>query len=173
MPGMTVTIEVVEDPARACAAMLVGRRRRRGHVVLTGGSTPRAAYQGLVQAVHDVGLDLTETTFWFGDERCVPPDDERSNYLMVKQTLFEPLGSANRPERAAHAGRAGAAEGAEAYERELEAAGPPEFDLLLLGVGPDGHIASLFPDQPSLHERHGSWSASRGRVSSRSCRGSR
>ncbi len=153
MPGMTVTIEIVEDPARACAAMLVGPAAGGGDMVLTGGSTPKAAYQGLVKVVHNVGLDLTETTFWFGDERCVPPDDERSNYLMAKQTLFEPLGSANQPNVRRMRGELGAAEGAEAYERELDAAGPPEFDLLLLGVGPDGHIASMFPDQPSLHER--------------------
>src|SRR5690348_7246497 len=73
---VTVEIEVVEDPARACGAMLVGASLGGGHVVLTGGSTPRAAYGELVEAVKNVGLDLSDTTYWLGDERCVPPDDE-------------------------------------------------------------------------------------------------
>jgi len=64
---VTVEIEVVEDPARACGAMLVGASLGGGNVVLTGGSTPRAAYGELVTAVRDVGLDLSDTTYWIGD----------------------------------------------------------------------------------------------------------
>ncbi|MBV9050710.1 MAG: 6-phosphogluconolactonase [Solirubrobacterales bacterium] len=150
---MTVDIEVVEDPARACSAMLVGAATSAGHVVLSGGSTPKAAYEYLVETVKDVGIDLTATTFWFGDERCVPPDDQRSNYLMVKQSMLDPLGEENQPIVHRMQGELGPAEGADAYQRELRAAGPPEFDLLLLGIGPDGHTASLFPDQHTLSER--------------------
>jgi 6-phosphogluconolactonase len=150
---MTVEIEVVGNPARACAAMLVGAATGEGQVVLAGGSTPRAAYAEFVTAVRAVELDLAETTFWFGDERCVPPDDERSNYLMVKQALLDPLGDAAPSNVRRMRGELGPEEGADEYERELRAAGPPAFDLLLLGIGPDGHTLSLFPDQPSLSER--------------------
>jgi 6-phosphogluconolactonase len=150
---MTLEIEVVEDPARACAAMLVGAAAGGGQVVLAGGSTPRAAYEEFVTAVRAVELDLADTTFWFGDERCVPPNDERSNYLMVKQALLDPLGDGAPSNVRRMRGELGHAEAADEYERELREAGPPAFDLLLLGIGPDGHTASLFPDQPSLSER--------------------
>ncbi len=150
---MSVEIEIVEDPARACAAMMVGAAAGGGHVVLAGGSTPRAAYEEFVRAVGAVGVDLRQTHLWFGDERCVPPDDERSNYLMVKRSLLDPLG-ANAP-TAVHrmAGELGPAAAAEAYEEELRAHAPEEFDLVVLGIGPDGHTASLFPGQATLEER--------------------
>jgi 6-phosphogluconolactonase len=150
---MTAEIEVVEDPARACAAMLIGAAAGGGHVVLTGGSTPKAAYEELVKAVQAVEFDLTHTTFWFGDERCVPPDDERSNHLLAQRSLIDPLGEGNQPTVWRMKGELGPTEGADDYERALRAAGPPRFELLLLGLGPDGHCASLFPDQPSLQER--------------------
>ena len=150
---MSVEIEVVEDPARACSVMLVGAAAGGGDIVLAGGSTPKAAYEKLFEAVRDVGIDMTATTLWFGDERCVPPHDQRSNFLMVKQTLLDPLGEANQPKVYRIPGELGPTAAADAYERDLRAAGPPEFDMLLLGMGPDGHTASLFPDQPSLSER--------------------
>ena len=153
MPSVTVEIEVVENPGRVCAAMLVGAVAGGGDVVLTGGSTPKPAYEELVRAVETVGIDLTHTTFWFGDERCVDPDDERSNYLTVKRALLDPLGADNQPAVWRMKGELGPMVGAEDYERALQAAGPPGFDMLLLGVGPDGHTASLFPDQPTLQER--------------------
>jgi 6-phosphogluconolactonase len=150
---MSLEIEVVEDPARACAAMLVGACAGGGQVVLAGGSTPKVAYQELVAAVKAVEVDLTETTLWFGDERCVPPDDERSNYLMVKQALLDPLGEANQPLVRRMEGELGPFDAADAYEQLLREAGPPRFELVLLGIGPDGHTASLFPDQPTVQER--------------------
>jgi 6-phosphogluconolactonase len=150
---VTVEIEILEEPARACAAMLLGAAADGGHVVLTGGSTPRKAYQELVDAVRAVALDLTGTTFWFGDERAVPPDDDRSNFLMAKQSLFEPLGEGNQPQVKRMKGELGFADAADDYERALQEAGAPRFDLVLLGLGPDGHIASMFPQQPSLEER--------------------
>lgn len=150
---MTVEIEVVENPARMCAAMLVGAAAGGGNVVLTGGSTPKAAYQELASVVGAVGIDLKATTFWFGDERCVGPDDERSNYRLAKESLLEQLQDGNQPAVRRMLGELGPTEGADDYERALREAGPPEFDMLLLGIGPDGHMASLFPDQPTLRER--------------------
>lgn len=149
---MSVEIEVVEDPARACAAMLLGAAAGSGHVVLTGGSTPRAAYEEFVHAVRAVDLDLSGTTMWFGDERCVSPDDERSNYQMVKESMLDPLGETGPGSVRRIQGELGPQMGADDYQRELREAGPPQFDLLLLGMGPDGHCASMFPDQASLAE---------------------
>ena len=150
---MSLQIEVVEDPARACAAMMLGVAAGRGHIVLSGGSTPRAAYGAFVDAVGAVGLDVSGATMWFGDERCVPPEDERSNFRMVREALLDPLGDGASPSVIRMKGELGPAPGAEDYERELAESGPDQFDLLLLGIGPDGHCASLFPDQPTLNER--------------------
>jgi 6-phosphogluconolactonase len=150
---MTVEIEVLENPGRACGAMLVGAAIGGGHVVLTGGSTPKAAYAEFAKAVRIVDLDLADTTFWLGDERCVAPDDERSNYGMVKKSLLDPLADLAQPTVKRIKGELGPQAGAEDYERELMDDGPPDFDLLLLGIGPDGHTASMFPDQPSVSER--------------------
>jgi 6-phosphogluconolactonase len=150
---VNVEIEVVDDPARACSAMLVGAAAGGGHIVLSGGSTPRAAYQHFVEAVKSVDLDIANATLWFGDERCVPPDDDRSNYKMVKESMLDPLGDRVLPSVHRMRGELGPHPAADAYERELREAGPPEFDLMLLGIGPDGHTESLFPDQASLAER--------------------
>jgi len=149
---MTVSLEIVADPARACAALMVGAVIGGGDIVLTGGSTPRAAYQHFVEAVRSVGIDLSRTTLWIGDERCVDPEDDRSNYKMIKESLLDPLGErAPRFERMK--GELGPDEGADDYQDILRDAGTPVFDLLLLGIGPDGHCASLFPGQKSLAER--------------------
>jgi 6-phosphogluconolactonase len=150
---MTMQIEVVEDPARACAAMMLGVAAGRGHIVLSGGSTPRAAYEAFVHAVEAVGVDVSGATMWFGDERCVPPDDDRSNYLMVREALLDPLGDHAAPAVVRMRGELDPFDAADEYERSLSESGPDEFDLLLLGIGPDGHCASLFPDQPTLNER--------------------
>ena len=150
---MPLEIEVVDDPGRACSAMLVGVAAGGGHIVLTGGSTPRAAYGEFVDAVDAVGIDVSACTMWFGDERCVPPEDERSNYSMANDAMFSRLGDARLPAIHRVKGELGPDGGAEDYERMLREAGSPRFDLVLLGIGPDGHCASLFPDQPYLGER--------------------
>lgn len=141
-------LRVCADPAAACAELLVAVAARGGQLVLAGGSTPRAAYETAAAR----GGDWSRATVWFGDERCVEPGDERSNFRMVKEALLGRL-SGGQPEVHRIEGERGAAGAADAYERELEAAGRPELDLVLLGLGPDGHTASLFPDQPTLSER--------------------
>jgi 6-phosphogluconolactonase len=135
--------EISDDPARAACELLVGSG---GHVVLTGGSTPRAAYERAAERRTDwVGVE-----FWFTDERCVPPDHEHSNYRMVERALFSRIEGATVHRMQ---GELGPHDGAAAYERELEEAGPDAFDLMLLGLGPDAHIASLFPSDDALGER--------------------
>lgn len=148
-------IKVLEDPVQEFTDELLVAAASGGHVALTGGSTPRAAYERAAgQPEAFAGARL-----WFGDERCVPPDDERSNFGMVKQALLDPLAAAGvQPAYCQRMeGELGHRAGAEAYARELQAMADsprgPEFALILLGIGPDGHIASMFPGQPSLTER--------------------
>jgi 6-phosphogluconolactonase len=150
---VSVNFEVVADPARACAAMMVSAALGGGEIVLAGGSTPKAANENFVEAVKTVGLDLRRTVFWLGDERCVEPDDERSNYRMIAQSLIEPLAGMTDVEVRRIKGELGPDAAADDYEHQLRSAGPPRFDLVLLGIGPDGHTASMFPDQPSVSER--------------------
>jgi 6-phosphogluconolactonase len=145
---LSVRLDVLADPAAACAELLVSTARAGGHVVLTGGSTPREAYER-ASSSPDAWRDAT---VWFGDERCVPPDDDLSNFKLANEALFERLGDV-RPTVHRMRGELGPAAAADEYERELLDAGPPRFDLLLLGLGPDAHIASLFGDQESLSER--------------------
>ena len=137
---------VVDDPAAVAADRLAVAIGDGGHIALTGGSTPRAAYELL--ATMDV--DWTRCTLWFGDERCVPPDDELSNYAMVRAALLDRL-SGEQPAVRRMEGERGPHAGADAYERAL-AEEVTSFDLVLLGLGPDAHCASLYPNDPALDE---------------------
>lgn len=131
--------------------------RERGvfSVALSGGSTPKAAFALLASELADaVPWDRTHV-FW-GDERHVGPDDAESNYRMANEAM---LSKVPLPPENVHrilAEKPAAADAADAYARELEAFfGPgaaPRFDLVLLGMGPDGHTASLFPGTAALSE---------------------
>jgi 6-phosphogluconolactonase len=143
---MTVEITVVEDAeaaAQLVAERLAEQARAGGSIVLTGGSTPRRAYE----LAAELEPDWSRVELWWGDERCVPPDDERSNYGMAKAALLDRLEDAPA---AVHRieGELGRGEGTADYKHEL--AGVGTFDLVLLGLGPDGHVASLFPNFPTL-----------------------
>ena|SRR5579862_657697 len=140
-----VEIRVVADAAEAAqlvAERLAEQARAGGHVVLTGGSTPRRTYE----AAAELESDWSRVDLWWGDERCVPPDDERSNYGMAKEALLDRITA--QPVVHRMRGELGRDAGAAAYARELTGVGT--FDLVLLGLGPDGHVASLFPDFPTL-----------------------
>lgn len=99
----------------------------------------------------ELGADWTRTEVWFSDERCVPPDHEHSNYGMTDAALLSQI-KAQDVHRMR--GELGPADGAADYEREMASVfGPgvvPEYDLILLGIGPDVHLASLFPGNPEL-----------------------
>jgi 6-phosphogluconolactonase len=142
---------VLDDPAAAAAGLIAGVVGAGGQIALAGGSTPRAAYE----RVAGMDVDWSRATLWFGDERCVPPDDERSNYGMVRAALLDRLvGEAPVVHRME--GERGAHEAADGYEqllRETFGDSGPQLDLVLLGLGPDAHCASLFPGQPTLDER--------------------
>ena len=138
-----IDIVVDEHPAQVVAERLAGAARTGGHVVLTGGSTPRRAYE----LAAEIESDWTRLEVWWSDERCVPEDDERSNYGMTKAALLDRVrpGVVHRMR-----GELGRDEGARFYEEELGSL--QRFDLVLLGLGADGHVASLFPEQPTLDE---------------------
>lgn len=146
-----------EAAARAASAIAVAvgaARTARGeaHLCLAGGSTPRRCYQLLGPLLDSWdGVHL-----WFGDERCVPLDDPESNHALLAATL---LAAPLDPPPQVHPVRDAAGDpeaAAAAYEQELRAAlpgEPPRLDVALLGLGEDGHTASLFPDDPVLEER--------------------
>jgi 6-phosphogluconolactonase len=138
-----VVAETAEEAARIVAERLAEAARAGGHVVLTGGTTPKRAYE----LAADLEQDWSNVELWWGDERCAPEDDQRSNFHMARVALIDRV--SGKP-AAAHRmrGELGRDEGSLLYEQELGSL--ERFDLMLLGLGPDGHIASLYPDQPTL-----------------------
>jgi 6-phosphogluconolactonase len=144
-------VVVRDDPAEEAAGRLAAAVEAGSQIVITGGSSPKGCYERLAERE----LPWSGATIWFSDERCVPPDDELSNYGMVRTALLDrlPAADAGGPAVKRMLGERGPHAGAEDYERELrETLGEeaPRLDLALLGLGPDAHVASLFPGQPSL-----------------------
>lgn len=141
------------DPAARLATDLVAFLRARGrvHVAVSGGSTPRALFRILATQFRDAA-EWDCVTIWQVDERCVPPNDSQSNWKMLSEELLSQM-----PEMNAHrmeTERAGAAEDYEAMlRREVADAPVPQLDLVLLGMGADGHTASLFPGTAALDEQ--------------------
>ena len=121
-------------------------RRDTCAIALSGGRTPQPVHAALARGHRD--LDWARIHVYFADERAVPPDDPNSNYRMARESLLDgvPLPAANVHRMEAE--RADLDAAAREYERLL-----PILDVLLLGIGPDGHTASLFPGAPTLEER--------------------
>lgn len=128
-------------------------------VALSGGSTPRAMFQLLAQPPLRDRVDWSRIAVFWGDERTVPPDSPESNYHMARQALLDHVPV---PPEHVHRMRgeldlyAAAAEYEATLRRVFQLGEQPRlpvFDLQLLGIGPDGHTASLFPGTPALHER--------------------
>jgi 6-phosphogluconolactonase len=144
-------IEVLENPAERVAEMLGEAARAGGHIVLTGGSTPKLADEMAARA----GVDWSGATVWFSDERCVPPEHGLSNFRMANDALLGRLDRSARPDVVRMEGELGPEAGAASYEASVRErlGNDPRWDLMVLGLGPDSHVASLFPGKPEVEER--------------------
>ena len=164
MSRMTTTPEITVFPDKehfiAGAAEFMAARaveaidaRGRWTVALAGGGTPKPVYQRLAEPDYAQNIDWQRVHVFFGDERCVPPDDSRSNYRMAREALldFVPLPPENVHRMRGEDDPALAALG---YELEIQrlfrTPTPPAFDLICLGMGDNGHTASLFPGTAAL-----------------------
>ncbi len=163
-PGAAPEVSVFSNPAAladAAADLFVAsaaascRERGSFRVALAGGTTPAEMHRRLGQAPRRDQVDWTKTFVFFGDERCVPPGDAQRNDRAADETLLSrvplPSGSVFRVDTetvdAAARYEAAIRQAFGVWGREV-----PRFDLIVLGVGPDGHTASLFPGHPALEE---------------------
>ncbi|HEX2912129.1 MAG TPA: 6-phosphogluconolactonase [Chloroflexia bacterium] len=158
--------EVAQEGARRFAALAGQAIQAQGRftVALSGGNTPRALHQILASEPYASSIDWQKVFVFFGDERCVPPDHPDSNYRMAAETLLSKVPIPSQNVYRMH-GEDDPAEAAQSYASELQqffklaqAGGPspenfPRLDLIFLGMGPDGHTASLFPGTAALQER--------------------
>ncbi|MBC5815060.1 MAG: 6-phosphogluconolactonase [Candidatus Eremiobacteraeota bacterium] len=148
-------VEIFETPADLAAglAQLIAdcasfaiTERGAFYIALAGGTTPRAAYTLLGEEPMSTEINWDDTFIFFSDERCVPPGDPQSNYKMAEETLLEHI---KIPPHNVHRmrGEDDPAKAAAAYDKILQQdlGENPRFDLILLGMGPEGHTASLFP----------------------------
>jgi 6-phosphogluconolactonase len=139
-----VAIHIVEQWERLAAGWLARAVAAGGHVGLSGGSTPKTAYA----LAADLQPSWANAHVWLCDERVVPLDDERSNFRLVQESVLTRVRAA--PLVHVVETRLGAEEAAARYDEELRGV---TLDLAVMGIGPDGHTASLFPDAPGLDER--------------------
>jgi 6-phosphogluconolactonase len=156
VPGELVTKADPASVAREASRRMAGalgaalKARGRASVALSGGNTPRDAYGALAK---EPGLDWTKIDVFWVDERAVGPTDDRSNYRWAKVTLLD---AARVPPERVHRMPSDSPDldlAAKAYDKAiagLVAQGAPAFDLIVLGVGDDGHTASLFPGDPTV-----------------------
>jgi len=139
-----VEIRVLDDPAAAAGELLAQSAVAGANLALSGGSTVGRAYEVAAR----LQASWRDVHVWFGDDRVVPPDDERSNYRLVRETLLDGLESPPVIHRVY--GEQSAEAAADLYDGELEGVA---LDLALNGIGEDGHTASLFPRAQSLEEK--------------------
>ena len=162
-PGDLRVHKDAEELARAGAQLFIDgaaeaqHARRRFRVALSGGSTPKRVYQLLAAPEFSNKIDWSRVDLFWGDERYVPADDSESNYRMTAEALLDhaPVPSVNIHPVPTEISPPAAA--ASAYEEEIrrvfgQPTSLPEFDLIYLGLGANGHTASLFPHSPALHE---------------------
>jgi 6-phosphogluconolactonase len=144
---------LADEAARRCVALAAAAHRggRRFTIALSGGSTPRALYERLARPPYSGDIDWSNVYVFWGDERLVAPDDPESNFRMARETLLAhvPIPAANIYPIPTVGGTA--EDAARAYAETVAAVvegQPPRFELILLGMGPDGHTASIFPGHP-------------------------
>jgi 6-phosphogluconolactonase len=158
------TLKILEGTA-ALAEQAAGRfinlaaeaqQRRSFMVALSGGTTPHTLYTLLSSEPHRSQVDWTRIDFFFADERAVPPDHAASNYRLASESLFCPAGVLPAQIHRMRGEMEDLNAASNLYTNELMAlveGGIPRFDLIFLGLGPDGHTASLFPNSGVLQER--------------------
>jgi 6-phosphogluconolactonase len=159
-------LEILSDPvavahrsAELFAARVAASRQDPVTIALAGGTTPAAAYKLLSSDSYRHRVDWHRIQFYFGDERAVPPDHPDSNYRLANESLFAPLAIPSAQVHRMKAEMEELDDAAQEYTEELKPLvtnGAPQLDLILLGVGADGHTASLFPGSPILQE-HMRW----------------
>jgi 6-phosphogluconolactonase len=142
--------KVSKRVAREIRQLILESGRKRFNIALSGGNTPKKLFKTLVKKHHD-SIPWDRVHFWWGDERCVAPDSEESNFRLASENLFQKIPI---PAKNIHRikGENNPESEAERYSGELvkqidRKEDIPVFDLILLGLGDDGHIASIFPDQ--------------------------
>ena len=143
---MKGSLVVVDDVAAAFAQLVVDRTaaaKAPFSLAFSGGSTARECYEHLARGAVS-RIDWTRIDAWWGDERCVPLEDPDSNYRLTEESLLSKVG----PLASVHPMRSDVADAADLYDRLVRSA--PPIDLIHLGLGPDGHTASLFPDSEAL-----------------------
>jgi 6-phosphogluconolactonase len=145
VPVELIVFDDAQAAARRTGELLAEAARAGGHIALSGGKSPELAHKTAAK----LQPDWTRVELWWGDERCVPPEDERSNYRMAKRTLLDNLDVQPAPIHRIR-GEIDPAEAAAEYDAALAGV---RLRLNLLGIGQDGHTASLFPHAPGLHER--------------------
>ena len=145
--------KLAKSVAKAFIRMVQQSGQQRFDIALSGGSTPKKLFRRIAEKYRDA-IDWNRIHFWWGDERCVPPDSIESNYLMAYETLLSQL-----PVNPDHIHRIRGEEDpeteAERYSQEIirhvnSREDWPVFDLVILGLGEDGHTASIFPGQMEL-----------------------
>ena len=152
-----IVLPTKADVARSAADRIVAAAasaiaaRGRFTIALSGGSTPRALFELLASDAYRTRVEWARVEVCFGDERCVPPDDKASNYRMARETLLDRGAARVHRMRGEDEPQAAAV----AYERDLRTlfGQAPRFDLVLLGMGDNGHTASLFPGLHAVEER--------------------
>ncbi len=161
------TVKKFENPAAlfdGAAKFILQLAQQAGpkfSISLAGGTTPRALYERMAAPDMRGSFPWEKMHFFFGDERCVPHEDPRSNYRMARESMLGPAAVPAGNVHPVNTSTASAAASAQDYAGDLEkffGKDLPRFDLILLGLGEDGHTASLFPGDPALLENK-KWTA--------------
>jgi 6-phosphogluconolactonase len=156
---MPLELKVLSDPTEVAAAVAerflqrMSAAQGRGeepHVALTGGGIADAVHEQVAQQAGRHDVDWSRVVFWWGDERFVAPDSSDRNARKARELLLDRVAASQVHEMPSTAAAPDVAAAASAYSDLVRSAGSGEFDLVMLGMGPDGHVASLFPGFPQL-----------------------